>query len=117
MRRIGIAVLALLLMAVVASAIGVVYARQQSRILFGELTRLTKDKDDLDTEFGRLQLELATAQAKQNYAISIPTARKLWELQRASSGEDSRAARSGALWRAASRRRPSSCGCRSDSSQ
>ena len=60
MRRVGIAVLVLLLMAVVASAIGVVYARQQSRILFGELTRLTKEKDDLDTEFGRLELEQAT---------------------------------------------------------
>jgi len=59
-RRFGIAVLVLLLMTVVASAIGVVYARQQSRILFGELTRLTKEKDDLDTEFGRLELEQAT---------------------------------------------------------
>ena len=60
MRRVGIAVLVLLLMAVMASAIGVVHARQQSRILFGELTRLTKEKDDLDTEFGRLELEQAT---------------------------------------------------------
>jgi cell division protein FtsL len=59
-RRVGIAVLVLLLMAVVGSAVGVVYARQQSRILFGELTRLTKEKDDLDTEFGRLELEQAT---------------------------------------------------------
>jgi len=59
-RRFGIAVLVLLLMTVVASAIGVVYARQQSRVLFGELTRLTKEKDDLDTEFGRLELEQAT---------------------------------------------------------
>jgi cell division protein FtsL len=59
-RRVGIAVLVLLLMAVVTSAIGVVYARQQSRILFGELTRLTNEKDDLDTEFGRLELEQAT---------------------------------------------------------
>jgi len=60
LKRIGIAVLVLLLMAVVASAIGVVYARKQSRILFGDLTRLTKEKDDLDTEFGRLELEQAT---------------------------------------------------------
>ena len=60
MRRVGIAVLVVLLMAVVSSAIGVVYARQQSRILFGELTRLTKEKDELDTEFGRLELEQAT---------------------------------------------------------
>jgi cell division protein FtsL len=60
MIRVGSAVLVVLLMAVVASAIGVVYARQQSRILFGELTRLTHEKDDLDTEFGRLELEQAT---------------------------------------------------------
>jgi cell division protein FtsL len=59
-RRVGIAVLVLSLMAVMGSAIGIVYARQQSRILFGELTRLTKEKDDLDTEFGRLELEQAT---------------------------------------------------------
>ena len=60
MRRVGIAVLLLLLIGVVTSALGVVYARQQSRILFGELTRLTHEKDDLDTEFGRLELEQAT---------------------------------------------------------
>ena len=60
MRRVGIAVLVLSLLAVMGSAIGIVYARQQSRILFGELTRLTKEKDDLDTEFGRLELEQAT---------------------------------------------------------
>jgi cell division protein FtsL len=59
-RRVGIAVLVLSLLAVMGSAIGIVYARQQSRILFGELTRLTKEKDDLDTEFGRLELEQAT---------------------------------------------------------
>jgi len=59
-RTVGIAVLVLLLIAVMASAIGVVYARQQSRALFGELTRLTHEKDDLDTEFGRLELEQAT---------------------------------------------------------
>jgi len=59
-RRVGIAVLLLLLIGVVTSALGVVYARQQSRILFGELTRLTHEKDDLDTEFGRLELEQAT---------------------------------------------------------
>jgi cell division protein FtsL len=56
----GIAVLVVLLIAVVASSIGVVYARQQSRMLFGELTRLTHEKDDLDIEFGRLELEQAT---------------------------------------------------------
>ncbi|HST28170.1 MAG TPA: cell division protein FtsL [Rudaea sp.] len=56
----GAVIVALLLAAVVASAIGVVYARQQDRILFGALTLLTREQDDLNTEFGRLELEQAT---------------------------------------------------------
>ena len=54
------AVMTLLLAAVVASAIGVVYAIQQSRVLFVELTKLGNERDDLNFEFGRLQLEQAT---------------------------------------------------------
>ena len=54
MKLIGAVIVLLLLAAVVGSAIGVVYARQQDRILFGELTRLTHEQDDLNTEFGRL---------------------------------------------------------------
>jgi cell division protein FtsL len=49
-----------LLLVVVASAIGVVYARQQSRLAFVELTRLGNERDDLNFEFGRLQIEQAT---------------------------------------------------------
>ena len=60
MKAIGAAIVLLLLACVVASAIGVVYARQQDRLLFGELTRLTHEQDDLNTEFGRLELEQAT---------------------------------------------------------
>ncbi|HEY7872063.1 MAG TPA: cell division protein FtsL [Rudaea sp.] len=56
----GAVIVLLLLAAVVTSAIGVVYARQQDRLLFGELTRLTHEQDDLNTEFGRLELEQAT---------------------------------------------------------
>jgi cell division protein FtsL len=59
-RKLGAAIVALLLAAVVTSAIGVIYARQQNRILFGELTRHTHEQDDLNTEFGRLELEQAT---------------------------------------------------------
>lgn len=61
MRSLGIAVLLLLLAAVVASAIGVVYARQESRSMFVELTRLIAERDDLNFEYGRLELEQATA--------------------------------------------------------
>jgi cell division protein FtsL len=51
---------ALLLLATIASAIGVVYARQQSRLAFVELSKLGNERDDLNFEFGRLQLEQAT---------------------------------------------------------
>ena len=50
----------ILLLAVIASAIGVVQARQQSRLAFVELTRLGNERDDLNFEFGRLELEQAT---------------------------------------------------------
>jgi len=56
----GIAGLALLLVATIVSAIAVVHARQQSRLLFVELSRLGNERDDLNFEFGRLQLEQAT---------------------------------------------------------
>jgi cell division protein FtsL len=52
--------LAVLLIAMIASAIGVVYARQQSRLAFIELSRLGNERDNLNFEFGRLQLEQAT---------------------------------------------------------
>ncbi|HEY5970524.1 MAG TPA: cell division protein FtsL [Pseudoxanthomonas sp.] len=51
---------AALILACVASAIGVVYARHRHRLLFVELSRLEKARDELNIEFGRLQLEQAT---------------------------------------------------------
>jgi cell division protein FtsL len=50
----------LLLLATISTAIGVVYARQKHREAFIELTRLEHERDDLNIEFGRLQLEQAT---------------------------------------------------------
>ena len=52
--------LALLVIADVLSAIGIVFARHEHRQAFIELTRLEKARDDLNIEFGRLQLEQAT---------------------------------------------------------
>jgi cell division protein FtsL len=52
--------LALLLLANVASAIGVVYARHEHRQLFVRLSGLEKARDELNIDFGRLQLEQAT---------------------------------------------------------
>jgi cell division protein FtsL len=51
---------AVLILANVLSAIGVVHARHQHRQLFVELSRLEKARDELNIEFGRLQLEQAT---------------------------------------------------------
>jgi cell division protein FtsL len=52
--------LAVLLVATISTAIGVVHARQQSRLAFIELSRLGNERDNLNFEFGRLQLEQAT---------------------------------------------------------
>ncbi len=52
--------LAVLISGVVASAIGVVSARQQSRQLFSELSDQERERDELNIEYGRLQLEQAT---------------------------------------------------------
>ena len=49
-----------LLAANVVAAIGVVHARHQHRQLFVELTRLVDERDELNIEFGRLQIEQAT---------------------------------------------------------
>lgn len=51
---IGLAVL------VLASSLGVVYAKHQSRKLFIELDELKKERDEMNVEWGRLQLEQST---------------------------------------------------------
>lgn len=52
--------LLVLLTCSVASAIGVVYMRHRHRALFVELSRAERERDELNIEFGRLQLEQAT---------------------------------------------------------
>ncbi|MCF7222066.1 cell division protein FtsL [Marilutibacter chinensis] len=52
--------LVVLVAANLVSALAVVHARHQHRQLFVQLTRLEKARDELDIEFGRLQLEQAT---------------------------------------------------------
>ena len=46
--------------AVLGSAVGVVWGKQQSRNQFVELQRLEKERDLLDTEWGQLRLEQST---------------------------------------------------------
>jgi len=52
--------LGLLFVAVLASALGVVYCKHQSRKLFIELNALQGVRDELSVEWGRLQLEQST---------------------------------------------------------
>lgn len=52
--------LLVLLACTVASALGVVYMRHRHRELFVQLSRLERERDELNIEFGRLQLEQAT---------------------------------------------------------
>ncbi|HET6804541.1 MAG TPA: cell division protein FtsL [Frateuria sp.] len=56
----GAMALVILLLAVLVSAIGVVWTRHESRVLFVELTRLQNQRDELNVEYGRLELEQAT---------------------------------------------------------
>ena len=56
----GRVLLAILVVANVLTAIGVVFARHEHRQLFIALSSLEKARDELNIEFGRLQLEQAT---------------------------------------------------------
>ncbi len=60
MKAIGALILITLLMAMLASAIGVVWTRHESRALFVKLTTLQNQRDALNIEYGRLELEQAT---------------------------------------------------------
>jgi cell division protein FtsL len=55
-----LALLMILTLIVVLSAIGVVYSRFESRQLFVELQTFKKEKDELVIEWDRLQLEEGT---------------------------------------------------------
>ncbi len=55
--RVTAAVVAVLWVAVLGSAAGVVYVKHQARTLFVELEKLSNERDRLNIEWGRLQLE------------------------------------------------------------
>lgn len=52
--------LGLMLAAVLGSAIALVYARHQNRVLFFQLEKLNAERDELNIEWGQLQLEQST---------------------------------------------------------
>lgn len=60
MKAIGALAFAVLLLAVMTSAIAVVWARHQGRVSFVELTHLQNQRDALNVQYGRLELEQAT---------------------------------------------------------
>ncbi|MGD8644706.1 MAG: cell division protein FtsL [Chromatiales bacterium] len=55
-----LAVLGLLAATVMVSAVATVYAKHHSRTLFVELSRLSDERDTMNIEWGRLQLEQST---------------------------------------------------------
>ena len=50
----------ILICGVLLSALGVVYAKHQSRTLFNKLQQIYKERDEMNVEWGRLQLEQNT---------------------------------------------------------
>jgi cell division protein FtsL len=60
MKILGAIFLLLLLGGVLVSAVGVVWTRHESRVLFVELSRLQNQRDELNIEYGKLELEQAT---------------------------------------------------------
>ena len=53
-------ILAVLTPLVLSSALGVVYAKHQSRKLFVQLNELQQQRDAMNVQWGQLQLELST---------------------------------------------------------
>ena len=60
MKAVGIFSLLLLLVATMVSAIAVVWTRHPSRALFVQFSQLQSQRDELNIEYGRLELEQAT---------------------------------------------------------
>ena len=54
------ALVAVLWLGVLGSSLGVIYAKHEARSRFNELQQLTQRRDDLDIEWGQLQLEQST---------------------------------------------------------
>ena len=63
MRRIHLMVLMLSVLVVIASAISVVYAKYSSRQLFVKLQNQDRERDRIDMDWGKLQLEFGTVGA------------------------------------------------------
>ncbi len=79
----------LLLVSVIASAMGAVWSRHESRKLFNELQTLEGDRDAMNVEWGQLQLEQSTftthgkieAAARERLGMKIPGAQQVMILK------------------------------------
>ena len=68
-----------------STAIGIVYSKHKTRKLFVELQGLYKQTDDLDIEWGQLQLEQSAwsshgrieKKARQNLKMTLPSASEI----------------------------------------
>jgi cell division protein FtsL len=84
-RRLLLLVLPLLWCAVLASSAGAVYTKYRARELFVQLERLNSARDQLDAEWGRLQLEQSAWSAygfvehvaSERLHMSIPDSRDI----------------------------------------
>jgi len=63
-RKAWMLALPVLWLSVLASAVSVIYARHQARNMFVHLEKLNAERDALDMEWGRLQLEQSVANSK-----------------------------------------------------
>ncbi len=80
-----IVLLPLLLVAVIASAVGAVWSRHESRKLFNELQQLEGERDAMNIEWGQLQLEQSTytthgkieSAARERLGMRIPGAKQM----------------------------------------
>jgi cell division protein FtsL len=74
----------------VVSAMALVYTRHESRKLFIELEQLTADRDELNIEWGQLQIEQSTwatharieRVATEELALSRPMATEIFVIER-----------------------------------
>ena len=84
-RRLLLLVLPLLWSAVLVSSAGAIYSKYRARELFVELERLNTGRDELDAEWGRLQLEQSAWSAyafvervaSERLHMSIPDSRDI----------------------------------------
>jgi cell division protein FtsL len=77
--------LVLLVVALMLSAIAVIFSKYQSRLVFMEIQKKEKELDDYEVEWGRLQLELTTLteenrveiEARNRLMLTLPTQDKI----------------------------------------